>query len=877
MRGASPSPFPSRSLTATVHKVLMIVPFILLWMGLPPTARAQVSFGPASEMATGTGPNALAAGHDGAGLHFIAVTDKTSNNLDVVLVNADGTMKAPASYPLVSQSWPTAVVVADVNHDGKDDIMVAVTRWGTEPGSVNVFLGNGDGTFQAPLVSATGLTFSSLTAGDLDGDGNLDLVGATGGVGILWGKGDGTFEAAVQVGTYSGNSSDYATAVAVGDLNGDGRPDIAVANRADTVVVLNTGNRTFALQPALAPYASFVLNPTLVAVGDFNSDGRLDIAVGTSNNGVLIYLGHGDGTFAAPLEYYGANSPSGLAAADLNGDGKLDLVISGYNDSNLCVLRGAGDGSFQNDNCFNSGGSGAIGVIAADLNGDSHPDLVVANLNSNDVGVLLNTPGQPSLTGTTTQLSSSLNPSSYGQTVSFTATVKPVLGSSAAPSGTVSVLDGGQNLATLPLNSAGAATISTPALAPGTHSLTAKYSGDTSFSQSTSSMLAQTVNGITSCAAGSPPSAIICAPAAGATVTSPARFTAAAVSGSPISSISLLVDGVAKYQGSGSQVDANVSLPLGTHTLQAQARDGSGAVINSASQSVTVSGINTICGTITAPGVLMCSPSGSTVNAPVEVKAAGYSPYGVSALWVYADNVAVYKTTSSSLDTTLTLGSGSHTVATQMWDSKGNLYKASDSFMVPVNTPPCNSTVVPSVTICTPQSGWVTGSPVSVLAYANDPVTISAMWVYLDGAVVYKSSGSPAVSASIPVATSGQHTIHVQAWDIKGTTSQGSTTFWVNQLSGSSCASTVDPSVTLCFPQNNGSYLSPVEVQVTSHDSAGISAIWIYVDNVVQYKTTASFLDTKIALPAGQHVVRFQAWDRLGRLFKGSANITVLP
>src|SRR5881397_2620325 len=170
---------------------------------------------------------------------------------------------------------PRSVAVGDFNGDGRLDLAVTNASSYDVPGTVSVLLGNGDGTFQSALSFAVGSNPLSVAVGDVNGDGRLDLAVAnyySNDVSVLLGNGDGTFQPArtFRVGT-------YPSSVVVGDFNGDGRPDLAVANgnSNDVSVLLGNGDGTF--QPALSFAAGTA--PVSVAVGDINGDGRPDLAV----------------------------------------------------------------------------------------------------------------------------------------------------------------------------------------------------------------------------------------------------------------------------------------------------------------------------------------------------------------------------------------------------------------------------------------------------------------------------------------------------------------------------------------------------------------------------------------------------------------------
>jgi len=345
----------------------------------------------------------------------------------VLLGRGDGTFQPTVGYS--SGGYLSySVAVGDVNGDGKPDLVVANGCQDSDcnNASVSVLLGNGDGTFQ-PAVNYgwAGYIATSVAIGDLNGDGHPDLVvgsgcpegGCTNGaVGVLLGNGDGTFQPPV---TYS--SGGFYGWVAIGDVNGDGKPDLVVANSWGTVgVLLGNGDGTF---QAPVNYGSGGFAPLSVTIGDVNGDGKPDLLVANCGTGggcynglVGVLLGNGDGTFQPAVSYSSGGSAQAIAIADVNGDGHPDLVVA---NCGLAVLLGNGDGTFQAPVGYNSGGICGDSVAVADLNGDGRPDVVIGNWGSSSVGVLLNNFSAK----TTTAVTSSLNPSPVGQQVTFTATV----------------------------------------------------------------------------------------------------------------------------------------------------------------------------------------------------------------------------------------------------------------------------------------------------------------------------------------------------------------------------------------------------------------------------------------------------------------------
>ena len=407
----------------------------------------------------------------------------------VATSNGDGTFQTP-----VPHVFPQIAPAADFdNSNSVDNLVITPLKTGAHPSLIFNF---------------------NETAG---GPGVTNFYNE--GIVVLPGNGNGTFQAPVLTPTYGSGSAPTSAfppeILAIADVNGDGNIDLLVNMPGTTVVnfqlqdqfvlFLGNGDGTFKAPTTVYSKADVYGTPVVM---DLNKDGKLDLAFlaedSNAQAAIVIALGNGDGTFATPtvldLPDGDAIRSSSLTAADFNADGNIDLALFDPN-SFSGIFYGNGDGTFTS---VNTGTSSApvliprdlmnldVGgpAIAVDLNGDNKPDILAGNT------VLLNISGSaPSTTSpTTTTLAAAPTSITAGASVTLTATVTGPSGNTTVPTGSVIFLNGSTTLGNANLSASGVATYTTTALPTGSDSITATYSGDTNFSTSTSAAVTVTVS-----------------------------------------------------------------------------------------------------------------------------------------------------------------------------------------------------------------------------------------------------------------------------------------------------------------------------------------------------------------------------------------------
>jgi hypothetical protein len=442
--------------------------------------------------------------------------DGSGNSPEVVTGLGNGTGTFAWVVGLSSTADPTLdylePVQADFNGDGKQDLLIA----GSD-NSLAVALSNGDGTFKTPVpltLPALDCPLNFAATGDLNGDGNIDVVVAYGGDSgcggsgstasgyfVALGNGDGTLQTPVF--TALGNELYSAT---LADIYMDGNLDLILddtpfqsGGNFAIYVLPGNGNGTFGASNAVS--SGYVISQVIAA--DYNNDGKTDLILFSEGEqsdgdplttaGILLLPGNGDGTFGAPAQIGTGNFFLTGALADVNGDGLPDLLASLYSTNGppntylgLSTLLGEGGGAFSAP-VNTLAPYGSYDVFVGNFYNDNAPDVIINTLDGTALYL-----GQG---GTNLTLGGSSSSITFGQAETLAATVIASMTTRPTPGGSVSFYDGTTLLNSSALNS-GTAIYSTSTLASGTHNITAVYSGDANFNPNTSTALTLTVTSL---------------------------------------------------------------------------------------------------------------------------------------------------------------------------------------------------------------------------------------------------------------------------------------------------------------------------------------------------------------------------------------------
>ena len=735
------------------------------------------------------------ADFNGDGIPDMAVVDQSGGNVYVLLGNGDGTFTAASGSPVtVPGITLVGITAGDFNNDGNVDL--AVTDY--DGNNIYILLGKGNGTFLTPVAVAVAGNPEEIVAADFNNDGNIDLAVAEysgNAVKVLLGNGVGGFTAS---GTFSTGSAPYSLAVA--DLNGDGNLDIVAGNSgaSSVTVLLGNGAGNFT-QPTGSPFAAGT-NPSAVVIGDFNGDGKPDLALpDKGNTTVAILLGNGDGTFGSASFLTALGGQKAMAMADFNGDGNLDLAVCDSNTGTIEKYLGNGNGTFQSAVSTASGSTACSTVAAADLNGDGNPDLVVPLQGNNKAVVLLDSmvrtatasaasvsiPGtgthnieaayggdtndasstsstialSSSKAATTLSLQASPTSSAFGQQVILTATLSPNTDGNLTTNGeTVTFKSGSTTIGTGTL-SGGVATLSLTSLSTGSDSLTAVYAGDTNFLSSTSSALPFTVSKATPAITWATPSAIT---------------YGAALSATQLNATSGGVAGTFVY----SPVSGTV-LTAGSHTLSVTFNPTDTTDYNTANGSVLLT-VNKI-----TPAITWATPSPITYGTALSATQLDATSGGVAGTMVYTP------------DGGTVLGAGTQTLSVTFTPTDLTDYNtASASVTLTVGK------VTPTITWATP-SAITYGTVLSTTQLNATSGGVAGTMAYLPASGTAPAAGSQTLSVTFTPSDSTDYT-----------TATGSVLLTVNKAT---------PTITWATPPaiTYGTALSATQLNATSGGVAG--------------------------------------------------------
>lgn len=666
-----------------------------------------------------------------------------------------------SAHTVYTSSDITSVIGhGDFNGDGREDIVATDLANG---GYLNglLFLSNGDGTYDAPIRLPQAISAGKFAIGDFNNDGKLDFVaqGASGTqMNVYLGNGNGTFQAAK---TTSDGTTDVLTWLVAADMNHDNKTDIVEAMTTQggpdiLQVWISNGDGTFKAGQRIT---SGVLTTSFgMVTGDFDGDGRADIAITDTFQGptqIQVWYGDGSGNLGSPYQVVDPNGYEDQYGADgvvdVNHDGKTDLVTSRFQYGisgtsqylpQIELIEGNANRTLTFVNVPTS--NCPINPTAADYNGDGYNDLAFAEGTCPTQGSIITGPlsyviRQGSSSGTFGAEQTIYNtPYQSGfdlQTIKSTETSKPDL---------VLTQDDSSNYNT----------------GPTSVELLTNTSSGVYFPPCNTAAIAE---GIT-----------VCQPT-GSSSTSPLYFSIAAAGPTPMRTAAVWVDGQKQYEqlmhafSNYSYLNESIPLSSGTHNVTIYGT-GWDNTLQKKSFSITVSGTGNGCAAPSSAGVRICTPAnGSNVSSPTQVLASADLPGTLARMEVWVDGVKEYtETTTTQLSTMLALSAGYHRFDVYAVNTAGAKYEAT-SYATVSSGGSCAADPGYDVHICTPISGSTVSSPVQVQATAHITGSLARMEVWVDGVKKVSETTSLALNASIPVPSGKNHRFDVYAVNTAGT------------------------------------------------------------------------------------------------------------
>jgi hypothetical protein len=641
-----------------------------------------------------------------------------------------------------SSDFLSVIAHGDFNNDGREDIVVNAS--GQDQGASTgqyLLLSNGDGTYDAPIKLAS--TFSSgFIVGDFNHDGNLDyavLDTAGKGIDIYQGHGDGTFTGGLVLGT----DQNPAALVAV-DLNHD--------NCTDIVVIANAGPNTHTMQSWLSActsqmsfnggkyYNSGVLYASYVFAGDFDGDGKPDVALLSTGSPttVQVWYGDGKGNLGNPVQ---AADPASIAnntpsVGDFDSNGTTDLLVT--QGAQIGVFKGNTNRTLTFQTINTPSGLCPMYPLVADLNGDGFNDLVYEE-------AACSSP-------TSSRVAADL------------ATGKGVFGGSE------------QTLRSNPYWTSGFAILkSTQGTRPDLAVVPATAASQSDYWPPSEVVLMQNTTGGSFPGCGTTSQAVgihVCAPGA-SSANSPVKFSISASGPTPMRTAAVWADGQKVSEqlthafSNYSFLDQSVTLSSGTHNITIYGT-GWDNTLQQKSFTLTVGG-SSGCGAPSSPGVNVCKPAnGVTEPSPVEVQAAANITGTLARMEIWVDGAKMFtETTSKSFDTSLNLPNGYHKIDVYAANTAGNLWETTS--YATVGTPSsCSAPSSPGVHVCSPVNNSTVNSPVNVSATAAITGSLARMEIWVNGVKESTETTSTSLNASVQLG-SGKWQFDIYAVNTAGT------------------------------------------------------------------------------------------------------------